>query len=393
VWHHHRARLVAYWRQQVGYGEGEAWLRLRHGHRFSRSSVAWRGRIYSGLPFVRALTDSRLHSGVWGSAAFPTVYHMRAHAMHALPHRPEWVIASLLLLAAGLSTFAAGDGWLFPAIAIALGVAGIGLTLVKCAAYGWRSDLNGLAELTGCGPAMSRGIYRAMIAALHLVQPFARSYGFVRGLLRPPNCSRASVPLAAEPAVAAPPKIRHRHLALLLGAGECRFWSQTWTGVDALLTSVVERLRTARFGRGVHVDDGWRSDRDISVGLGVWGWVDVRALVEDHGAGTCLCRVRLQLRLRPGTMLLLALLAVLVAVTAMRGFDALAGLIATGGVMLFLKIARDVASDAGHVFDVVAAAADEFGMQQLGGAVRYRPSRGESSWTHQLTRPEPTQGG
>src|SRR4029453_18840067 len=86
VWHHHRARLVAYWRQQVGYGEGEAWLRLRHGHRFSRSGVAWRGRIYSDLPFVRALTDSRLHSGVWGTAAFPTVYHMRAHAMRALPH-------------------------------------------------------------------------------------------------------------------------------------------------------------------------------------------------------------------------------------------------------------------------------------------------------------------
>ena len=392
VWHHHRSRLIAYWRQQVGYGEGEAWLRLRHGHRFSRSGVAWRGRIYSGLPFVRALTDRRLHSGVWGTAAFPTVYHMRAHAIRALPHRPEWVIGSMLLLAGGASALASAAGWLLSTIAMALGLTGIGLTLLKCAAYGWRSDLNGVRALTRFGPAMSRCIYRATIAALHVVQPFARSYGFVRGLLRPPKVAREAVPPAADPALAAPARIRRRPLTLLLGTGECRFWSQTWTGVDALLTSVVERLRTARFGRGVHVDDGWRSDRDISVGLGVWGWVDMRALVEDHGAGKCLCRVRLQLRLRPGTMLLLALAAVLVVFTAMRGLDALAGFIATGGVLLLLKIVNDVARDANDIFDVVAAAADEFGMHRLGGPALHAPGRGESSWTRQLTRPEPTRG-
>ena len=392
VWHHHRSRLIAYWRQQVGYGEGEAWLRLRHGHRFSRSGVAWRGRIYSGLPFVRALTDRRLHSGVWGTAAFPTVYHMRAHAMRALPHRPEWVIGSMLLLAGGASALASAVGWLLSTIAMALGLTGIGLTLLKCAAYGWRSDLNGVRALTRFGPAMSRCIYRATIAALHVVQPFARSYGFVRGLLRPPKVAREAVPPAADPALAAPARMRRRPLTLLLGTGECRFWSQTWTGVDAVLTSVVERLRTARFGRGVHVDDGWRSDRDISVGLGVWGWVDMRALVEDHGAGKCLCRVRLQLRLRPGTMLLLALAAVLVVFTAMRGQDALAGFIATGGVLLLLKIVNDVARDASDIFDVVAAAADEFGLQRLGAPVVHAPGRGESSWTRQVTRPEPTRG-
>jgi hypothetical protein len=317
---------------------------------------------------------------------------MRAHAMRALPHRPEWVIGSMLLLAGGASVLASAAGWLLSTIAMALGLAGIGLTLLKCAAYGWRSDLNGVRALTRFGPTMSRCIYRATIAALHVVQPFARSYGFVRGLVRPPKVAREGVPPAADPALAAPARMRRRPLTLLLGTGECRFWSQTWMGVDALLTSVVERLRTARFGRGVHVDDGWRSDRDISVGLGVWGWVDMRALVEDHGAGKCLCRVRLQLRLRPGTMLLLALAAVLVVFTAMRGLDALAGFIAAGGVLLLLKIVNDVARDASDIFDVVAAAADEFGMQRLGAPVLYAPGRGEPSWTRQLTRPEPTRG-
>jgi GT2 family glycosyltransferase len=365
VWHHHRARLTAYWRQQVGYGEGEAWLRFRHGHRFSRAGVAWRGRIYSGLPFVRSLTESRLHSGVWGTAAFPTVYHMRAHAMRALPHRPEWLIASVLLLLFGVLPFASAGGWIISALAITLGLSGIALTLVKCAVYGWRSDINGLPELPPFRGEISRCVYRATIAGLHVVQPFARSYGFARGLLRPPRSSRDAFPTVPAHVSTALPRTRHGHLALLVGAGECQFWSETWTGVEALLTRVVDRLRTARLGRGVHVDDGWRSDRDISIGLGVWGWAHMRALVEDHGSGRCLVRARLQLRLRLGTVLLLALTAVLVALTAMRGHDALAGTFAAGELLLLLKIASDVSRGAGDVFDAVASAADEFGMQQI----------------------------
>jgi hypothetical protein len=71
---------------------------------------AWRGagRIYSPLPFVRSLTESRVHSGVWGTASFPTVYHMRAHAMQALPHRPEWLITSVLVLLAAAGMLASG---------------------------------------------------------------------------------------------------------------------------------------------------------------------------------------------------------------------------------------------------------------------------------------------
>jgi hypothetical protein len=53
VWHHHRPLLKAYWRQQVGYGEGEAWLDAHHPEKFVCGNMIWRGRIYSPLPFVR----------------------------------------------------------------------------------------------------------------------------------------------------------------------------------------------------------------------------------------------------------------------------------------------------------------------------------------------------
>ena len=54
VWHHHRSSVSAYWRQQVGYGEGETWLMAHHPEKFL-DGHAGRGRIYNPLPFVIAL--------------------------------------------------------------------------------------------------------------------------------------------------------------------------------------------------------------------------------------------------------------------------------------------------------------------------------------------------
>jgi GT2 family glycosyltransferase len=392
VWHHHRARLKSYWRQQVGYGEGEAWLRLRHRHRFWRSGVAWRGRIYSGLPFVRSLTARRLHSGVWGTAAFPTVYHTGARSMQALPHRPEWLISAAILLLAGLAMPHSGEREIVSTATMALGFAGMAATFLKCAVYGWQSDVDRLPNLPGRGSAVSRCVYRATIAWLHVVQPFARSYGFARGLLRPPKSPAHAVPSPPVSAPSALPRIPRGSLALLVGAGECRFWSERWTSVDALLMRVLDRLRAARPGRGVHVDDGWRSDRDISIGVGVWGWAHLRALVEDHGSGRCLFRARLQLRLRLGTILLLGFGFFVVALTAVRGFERLSAALAASVLLLLLKIVSDMSRDAGQLLDVVAAAAGECGMQPLSRVrVRWR-ARARSSWLRSLTRPEPTHG-
>src|SRR5207244_341080 len=55
VWHHHRSSVRAYWRQQVGYGEGETWLMAHHPEKFLDGRMLWRGRIYSPLPSVRSL--------------------------------------------------------------------------------------------------------------------------------------------------------------------------------------------------------------------------------------------------------------------------------------------------------------------------------------------------
>ncbi|MBI3492891.1 MAG: glycosyltransferase, partial [Acidobacteria bacterium] len=103
VWHHHRSSVGAYWRQQVGYGEGETWLMAHHREKFLDGRMLWRGRIYSPLPFVRSLWGTRINAGVWGTAAFPSVYRTDVHPFAFLPHSIRWQVFSFVLTLAGLA--------------------------------------------------------------------------------------------------------------------------------------------------------------------------------------------------------------------------------------------------------------------------------------------------
>jgi O-antigen biosynthesis protein len=73
VWHHPRAAVGAYLRQQWGYGASEALVQARHPDRFSMVGAArWRGRIYSAAP-VRAWRE-RIYRGLYGAAPYQSVY-------------------------------------------------------------------------------------------------------------------------------------------------------------------------------------------------------------------------------------------------------------------------------------------------------------------------------
>jgi GT2 family glycosyltransferase len=369
VWHHHRTRVSAYWRQQVGYGEGEAWLRVRHRHRFSGASVLWRGRVYSSLPFVQSLTVRHVHSGIWGTAAFPTVYHTGARPLLAYPHTPGWQIGSALLLTCGLIAYSF-TGHSVSALAILSGALGLSITVLKCAIYAHHSDVTRIPTLPRWGTVPSRLLYRATIAWLHLVQPVARLYGYARGRLRTPVT--ATNPVAAVPVP--PVGSRHpgrRNFALLLGRpARCAFWSEVWTSADVLLIGVVERLRTRGVGSGVHVDDGWSPDRDISVALGSWCWAHVRTLVEDHGTGRCLWRVRMVVRPRLGGIALVVALLTAVLTANMTGNVAITAVAAGCALLAAAAVARDISRDLGQILDVITAVADDHGMEAMAAALK-----------------------
>ena len=348
VWHHHRASVRAYWRQQVGYGEGETWLMAHHPEQFLEGKMRWRGRIYSPLPFVRSLAGTRVNAGVWGTAAFPSVYRTDVHPFGFMPHSIRWQALSLTLGLVGVLLMAlglAGTGvWAGPAL-LAAGLAGLAVTLARNAAYALRSDLSGVPG--------SHLRHRATIAYLHFVQPLARAWGRVRGMLAPPEVVRG--PQAARPEMEIRPGVRDVRRGLLLasgGAAEDRFWSERWTAVEGLLARLTERLRRARPACTVAVDDGWSADRDVSVLVGRWAWLDLRTLVEEHRDGKCL--IRIGTHLRPTALGVAAAVALGLALTvaASAGFAyrwpaagvAAAGLTLGLGVFVWARTARAAAT-------------------------------------------------
>src|SRR5206468_4490957 len=76
-------------------------------------------------------------------------------------------------------------------------------------------------------------------------------------------------------------------------------WSEAWTSTDRVLSQLTDWLRRSRAVRTIEIDEGWSDDRDVSIFVGRWAWLDVRALVEEHAGGKAL--VRISTHLRPTT--------------------------------------------------------------------------------------------
>jgi GT2 family glycosyltransferase/DNA-binding beta-propeller fold protein YncE len=289
VWHHHRSSIKAYWRQQVGYGEGERWLMAHHPDKFLDGRMLWHGRIYSPLPFVRSLWGERINAGVWGTAAFPSVYRTDVHPFAFLPHSIRWQIISILLILAGVLVIGVGGHAWAATMLLAAGLVGAAVTVTKNVSYALRSDVGSLKG--------SHLWYTAAVACLHFIQPFARFRGQIRGILAPPEIVQ---PVGRPQSSRGPrPSLREAWRALLLICGsvtEDRYWGETWTRTDQILSQLSDWLRRSRAVRVIAVDEGWTNDRDVSVLAGRWAWLDVRALVEEHGGGRSLLRVSTHLR-------------------------------------------------------------------------------------------------
>ena len=301
VWHHHRSSMKAYWRQQVGYGEGETWLMAHHPEKFLDGRMLWRGRIYSPLPFVRSLWGTRINAGVWGTAAFPSVYRTDVHPFAFLPHSIKWQAISVVLTIAGIGVAATRQHHWTSYLLLGSGLVGLAATVTKNIAYALRSDVDSLSG--------SKVWYRATVAYLHFIQPLARLRGRIRGLLSPPTLPVPST----EPQTSRGPRpsIAEAWRALLLVSGnvtEDRFWSEAWTSADRVLSQLTDWLRRSRAVRSIEIDEGWSDDRDVSVFVGRWAWLDVRALVEEHGGGKSL--VRISTHLRPTTFGIVAALGI-----------------------------------------------------------------------------------
>jgi hypothetical protein len=314
VWHRHRSRVKAYWRQQVGYGEAEARLMERHPECFLDGHALWRGRIYSPLPIIRSMSRLRVNAGIWGTAPFPSVYVTHLPTLAFLPHHTAWLLISVLLGGCALAAAVAGETTT-ALLLFVLALAGVATTLIKCIAYGWRSQIDGLPRIGGWPASASAAIYRLTIAWLHFVQPMARAWGNLRGNLWPPDAGE-NVPVSRLIVSRRRTSVRAvvATARLAVNAYTPRaFWGEVWVDRAQFLSRLAVRLRTGGVGRSVGLDDGWQQDRDITLAVGRWGWLTVQTLIEEHASGKVLLRVGERVRLTPiggATALLAAMVAV-----------------------------------------------------------------------------------
>jgi hypothetical protein len=110
-----------------------------HPEKFLDGRMIWRGRIYSPLPFVRSMSGTRINAGVWGTAAFPSVYRTDVHPFAFLPHSIRWQVLSFVLATAGLAIAMLGGHDWTSALLLGSGGIGIAFTIAKNLAYAIRS--------------------------------------------------------------------------------------------------------------------------------------------------------------------------------------------------------------------------------------------------------------
>jgi O-antigen biosynthesis protein len=373
VWHRHRTTMEGFWRQQLGYGEAEAWLHVHHPEKCSGGRILWRGRIYSPFPETLGLRGRRVNTGVWGTAAFPSVYWAEPSPWQHVAHSAAWIVLSTILIVMGAFELARpfeGE-WL-----LAAGAAGWLTTLARCVALAQQSDLRRLPRLWGLPSAVSRVVYRATIAWLHVVQPLARMRGRLKGMWSLPQIVAPSDG-SAQPWQASVPSLGDARQSVRLIAGlvdQRAFWSESWFAHTSMLSELAAVLRASRPAQVVELDDGWHADRDLSLAVGRWGWLDLRVLVEEHAEGRCLVRVGTRFRFRPAGLaggLVLIAMATLGAVATIDWPVAGASLVAISG-----GIVARAAWRTGRAVSVVRRA-----LARVSGAAGFLPLPVPSPWS------------
>ena len=265
-WHHRRNSLRMYWRQQKGYGKAEALLEQKWPERYNAAGhLAWTGRLYGRgftlpIPFGR----SRVYGGVWGSAAYQSLYEAAPLTLLSLPLMPEWylVIAALAVLSLlGLSW--APLLWMLPLLALAL-AAPLAQAVMAAARATFPLPPGSMGE------KVQRWVLTFL---LHLMQPAARLVGRIEHGLTP--WRRRARGTTAPPARQAP------------------LWSEIWKTPEEWIAE----LETAIRAQGAIVTRGSNMDRwDLSVRGGLLGSVTGQVVVEDHGSGKQLLRFRTRAR-------------------------------------------------------------------------------------------------
>lgn len=263
-WHHRRNSLRMYWRQQQGYGRAEALLEQKWPQRYNPAGhLAWGGRLYGrGLTLSLSPGRAGVYGGVWGSAAYQSLYQPGLQHWLALPLMPEWALLVAGLGAVGLL----GLSWPPLAWAWVLFVPAAAAPLAQAVLSAAR------ARFLEPAPWAQRVWRRVLTAALHLLQPLARLKGRLAHGLTPWR-RRGGFGSGLAPR-----------------RTERVFWHGIWQPAEERLARLEQALRDD----GVPVQRGGGFDAwDLQLRCGTLSAGRVLLTIEEHGAGRQCTRWRL----------------------------------------------------------------------------------------------------
>ena len=316
VWHHRRGTVGGYLRQQRGYGAAEAVLERKWPERYSAGGhVTWRGRLYGSGASHHASGPLRwrVYHGVWGTAPFQSLYQPARGDMNTVLLMPE----AYLFIGCISALVALGVLWqplflLAPLLALAAGVLAVRAVLAATHARFPTPRLT----------PRERATRQIIVTLLHLAQPLARLDGRLRHGLTPWRRRGA----------------RGRALPV---ARRFEHWSEEWVDPH-------ERVRAfedALVGHGAVVRRGGDfDDWDLETRGGTLAGARVWTVVEEHGGGRQLTRVRCRPIWSPGALILIALLAGLGVAAAISGAVAAATVIGVLALALALRTASEASS-------------------------------------------------
>ncbi len=286
VWHHRRATVKAYLKQQRGYGDAEGLLKRKHPEKFRgfRADLSWKGRIYTRAGLALSVGDPIIHRGVFGSGMFQTIYSAPQVWWPLMVLSLEWWAAVVLML--GLAPV------LNPGAVLArAGVLGpfaysplanpllILPVLMLLTTVGVSTLVAGQASL----PEHQRRWWsRLLIAAMHVAQPVERGWARYK--------TRFETIVIPE-ALHGLRRVWENRAGGLLRRRQLDLWSEDGVGREKLLESVLSL--TAEAGWFVRVDPGWNG-HDVRFYGDRWCKADLVTVTENHGGGKGLTRVRLK---------------------------------------------------------------------------------------------------
>ncbi len=261
VWHHRRNSIGGYWRQQVGYGKAEALLERKWPEKYNLAGQpTWAGRVYGNGSILGGRT--RVYHGVWGTAAFQSLYERMPGTLAILPLIPEWYLVILALAA----FTALGLLWAPLFAAAPLLVIAAGASFIQAI----RSTVGRDELMRTTARWFPRWKQRTLAVFLHMLQPLARLWGRSRHGITPWRLRGAPGTRCLRPRTTT-------------------VWSENWSSPEERLRSIQRTLSDSAL---VLIHGGAFDRWEFEVRTGLLGAARLRMTVEEHGSGKQLVRFR-----------------------------------------------------------------------------------------------------